>query len=172
MSLLSVQVRPVTGTNVSINAVDGSGNHLYPLHEFEPEINLPDTTLKKMQDVGDWPTFAYPGAMTIVATGEILGLGGNDSAQSIDAMTKREALINACLPPIDPVNPITYTSRKHGTLRVQYDHWSQAGDADFHCVLCRIPLKALSPGRFQYFINFKCFNPCFIGLDGTTILLP
>lgn len=172
MSLLSVQIRPASGTPVSINAVDGSGNHLYPLHEFEPEIDLADTSLKKMQDAGNWAAFSYPGAMTIIMTGEILGLGANDSAQSVDAMTKREALINACLPPINPVTPVVYTSRIHGTLRVQYDHWGQTGDADFHCILCRVPLKALSPGRFQYFINLKCFNPCFIGLDGTTILLP
>jgi hypothetical protein len=172
MSLTSVQIRPVSGSNLDINTTDGSGNHLYPLHEFEPEIDLDDTTLKKMQDAGVWAAFSYPGAMTIIASGEILGLGANDSAQSIDAMTKRDALINACLPPIDPVNPVTYTARKHGTLRVRYDHWSQAGDVDFHCILVRAPLKALSPGRCPYFINFRCFNPCFIGLDGITILLP
>jgi hypothetical protein len=172
MSLTLVRITPTTGSAVTVNTTDGSGNHLYPLHHFEPEPDLPDTTLKRMQDAGVWPTFAYPGAMTIVMDGEILGLGANDSAQSVDAMTKRAALTDACLPPINPVTPVTYTSRKHGTLRVRYDHWSQDGEVDFHCIMCRIPLAALSPGRMQYFINFKCFNPCFIGLDGTTILLP
>jgi len=171
MSLTTVQIRPVTGSNLSINTVDGSGNHLYPLHNFEPEQDLSDATLKKLQDVGEWPTFAYPGAMTIIADGEILGLGANDAAQSVDAMTKREVLIDACLPVLT-VPGTTYTSRKHGTLRVRYDHWTQDGDVDFHCVLCRIPLKALSPGRFQYFINFKCFLPFYIGVTNGAVLLP
>jgi len=171
MSLTLVQIRPVTGSNVTINTVDGSGNHLYPLHDFEPETDLPDTVLKKMQDAGVWPTFAYPGAMTIIATGEVLGLGASDSAISIDAMTKREALHDACLPALT-VPGTTYTSRKHGTLRVRYDHWSQDGDVDFHCILCRIPLKALMPGRHQYFINFKCFLPFFVGVTNGAVLLP
>jgi hypothetical protein len=172
MSLTSVQIRPVTGSNVSVNAVDGSGNHLYPLHEWEPEADLPDTVLKRMQAAGVWPTFAYAGAMTIIATGEVLGLGANDSARSIDAMTKREALQDACQPTYTINPPTTYTTRKHGTLRVRYDHWSQEGDVDFHCIMCRIPLAALSPARMTYFINFKCFYPFFVGVTDQAILLP
>lgn len=168
MSLTTVQIRPVTGSNLDINTVDGSGNHLYPLHSFEPEPEIDATAFKKMQASGVWPAFNYPGAMTITMDGEVLGLGASDSARSIDAMTKREALTDACLPALD----VTLTSRKHGTLRVRYDHWSQDGDVDFHCVLVRIPLAALSPARMQYFINLQCFNPYFTGVSNGAILLP
>ena len=168
MSLTKVEFRPASGSALEVNTVDGSGNHLYPLHEFEPEPELPDTSFKRMQAPGVWPTFAYPGAMTIVMTGEILGLGASDSAMSIDAMTKRQTLTDAVMPSLTT----TLTSRPHGTLRVRYDHWSQDGEVDYHCVLCRIPLRALSPGRFQYFINLKGFTPYFLGLDATTVLLP
>jgi hypothetical protein len=82
-------------------------------------------------------------------------------------MTKRAALIDACLPPLDPT--VTYTSRKHGTLRVRYDHWSETADVDFHCVLCKIPLEALEPANFEYTINFKCFTPYFVGTSSSTI---
>src|SRR5688572_2313654 len=137
MSLTKVEFRPVTGSNLEVNTVDGSGNHLYPLHEFEPEPEMPDTAFKRMQAAGVWPTFAYPGHMTIVMSGEILGLGANDAAQSVDAMTKRQTLTDVCMPTLNT----TLTSRKHGTLRVRYDHWAQDGEVDYHCVLIRIPLK-------------------------------
>lgn len=168
MSLTLVQFRPATGSNVTVNTVDGSGNHLYPLHNFEPEPDIDQTAIKKMQAAGVWATFNYPGAMTIVMDGEVLGLGANDAARSVDAMTKREALTDACFPPLN----VTLTTRKHGTLRVRYDHWTQDGDVDYHCVLCRIPLQALSPGRHQYFINLQCFNPYFIGVTDAAVLLP
>jgi hypothetical protein len=168
MSLVSVQIRPVSGSNLDINTTDGSGNHLFPLHEFEPEIDLPDVEFKRMQATGVWPVFAYPGAMTIIATGEVLGIGGSDSARSSDAMTKRASLMDACLPPVDSV----LTARKHGTLRVQYDHWAETADADFQCILCKIPIKAQSPARMQYFINFKCFTPYFVGTGTQTKYLP
>lgn len=167
MSLTSVQIRPVTGSNVDINTVDGSGNHLYPLSSFEPEVDLPEVVYKKMQQTGVWPTFSYPGAATIIAIGHVLGLGASDSARSIDAMTKRAALTDACLPPLDPAT--TYTSRKHGTLRVQYDHWTETADVEFHCVLVKIPLAALNPANMEFTINFKCFTPYFVGTGTQTI---
>lgn len=170
MSLTKVEIRPVVGSPLLINTVDGSGNHLFPLHEFEPEIDLPEETREKMQQTGVWPSFAYPGAMTIIATGDVLGLGSTDALRSTDAMTKRQTLKDACLPPLDPT--ITYTSRKHGVLRARYDHWTEDGDVDFHCILCRIPLKALSPARMPYFINFKCFTPYYVGVSTQAILIP
>ena len=164
MSLVKVELRPVVGSAVTINTVDGSGNHLYPLHNYDPEIDLPENEYKKMQATGIWPSFAYPGAMTVIMDGEVLGIGATDALLSTDMMTKRRALQNACLPPLD----VTLTSRKHGVLRIRYDDMSEDADADYHCILCKIPLAARSPGKAPYFINFKCFTPYFVGVGTST----
>ena len=98
MSLTKVEIRPPSGSPVTLNTQDGSGNHLYPLSEFEITTNIDAHDAKKMAAPGQWPTFHYPDAMTINAEGRILGIGGSDAARATDYITKRLALLMPSYP--------------------------------------------------------------------------
>lgn len=160
--ITKIELRPVTGSALEINTA------VYPVHGWEPEIDLPTNEIKKMQRTGLWPTFAYPGAMKIPLEGAILGNGATDALRASDVMAKRRALNDACLPPLD--QPLT--TRKHGVLRVRYEDMTEDADADFHCIMFRAPLKGPQGANIPFFINFLCFTPYFVGVGTQAIYLP
>ena len=163
--LTKVEIRPVTGSAVELNTTDGSGNHLYPLSEFNITTNIDQSgNAKRMAAPGQWPTFHYPDAMTIIAEGRILGIGGSDSARSADYVTKRLALLDAALPPA--VGP--YTSRHHGVLRVRMDGMTEDADAQVVLIAPSIPLAALYPAQSEFMLTWKAFEPYFIGVSTST----
>lgn len=151
--LSKVEVRPNTGSALTLNDLS------YPLHVFEIETNIDEHSFKRMAAAGEWPTYNYPGAMTIHAEGEILGTGSSDSAIASDTVSKRLALIDAILPPIGLL-----TARKHGVLRVKMDGMTEDADADIVVQTLSAPLNALSPGRVPFIVTWKGFNPWFTGV--------
>ena len=159
--LTKVEIRPQVGSPVEINTL------VYPLQEYDPELDLPTTSLKKMGQSGHWPTFSYPGTMTVILAGEIYGSGATNALIAEDTMAKRRALQDACLPPLDQ----TLTTRRHGTLRVRYDDMDEDADSDFHCVVCKIGLVAGQPGKAAYLINLHCFDPYFVGVTSSDIYI-
>ncbi|MBA3357457.1 MAG: hypothetical protein H0U18_16260 [Pyrinomonadaceae bacterium] len=161
--LTKVEIRPVSGSAVEVNAVDGSGNHLYPLSAFDIVTNIDSRDAKKMAAPGQWPTFAYPDAMTIHAEGNILGVGGSDAARATSYITQRLALLDAILPPVTLL-----TSRKHAVLRVRFDGMTEDADADVIVIQQSIPMAALFPANSQYMITWKAFLPYFVGLTTST----
>jgi hypothetical protein len=162
--LTKVEIRPVTGSNVEVNTVDGSGNHLYPLHDFNIVTNIDQHAAKKMAAAGEWKTFHYPDAMTITMEGTILGVGASDAARATDYITKRLALIDAVLPPPSGV----YTVRHHAVLRVRMDGMSEDADAEVVCVSPSFPMRALYPANSEFMVTFKGFVPYFVGVSSST----
>lgn len=164
MSLLKVEIRPVVGSALELNTVDGSGNHLFPLSEFNIETAIDATANpKKMAAPGQWPHFAYPDAMSISANGRILGIGANDSARAANYFSQRIDLINALLPPMTLL-----TSRKHAVLRVRFDGMTEDADADVICVQQAVPIAALYPAQSEFLITWKGFEPYFVGVTTST----
>lgn len=162
--LTKVEIRPVVGSPVEVNTVDGSGNHLYPLRDFSIVTNIDQHDAKKMSAVGQWPTFHYPDAMIITMEGSILGIGGSDSARATDYITKRLALIDAVLPPPTGV----YTTRHHAILRVRFDGMSEDADAEVVCTQPSFPMRALYPANSEFMVTWKGFVPYFVGVSTST----
>lgn len=163
MSLTKVEIRPVSGSNVTLNAVDGSGNHLYPLKRFEIITNIDTHDAKKMAAPGQWPTFHYPDALTIVAEGNILGIGASDALRATDYITKRLALLDAVLPPVT-----LQTARHHAVLRVRFDGMTEDADCNVVCVQQSMPMAALFPANSEFMITWKGFEPYFTGVTTPT----
>jgi len=161
--LTKVEIRPVTGSALELNTIDGSGNHGYPLSAFDIETNIDSRDAKKMAAPGQWPTFAYPDAMTIHAEGNILGVGASDATRATSYITQRLALLDAFLPPMTLV-----TSRKHAVLRVRFDGMSEDADADVIVIQQSIPMAALFPANSQYMVTWKSFLPYFVGATSST----
>lgn len=161
--LTKVEIRPNTGSNLELNTVDGSGNHVYPLSGFEIITNIDTHEAKKMAAPGHWPTFHYPDAMTIHAEGKILGIGANDTARATSYITQRINLLDAVLPPVQLL-----TTRKHGVLRVRFDGMTEDADADIVVVQQSIPIAALFPAYSEFMITWKAFEPYFTGVSTST----
>jgi len=161
--LTKVEIRPVTGSPVELNTTDGAGNHLYPLHTFEVVTNIDEHEAKKMAAPGQWPTFHYPDAMSIHAEGQLYGVGATDADRATDYITKRLALLDAVLPPVQLL-----TSRKHGVLRVRMDGMTEDADADVVVVQQSIPMAALFPANSAFMITWKGFLPYFTGVSSST----
>lgn len=155
--LTKFEVRPNTGSTLTLNDLN------YPLHVLEIETNIDTHEFKRMAAAGEWPTFHYPGAMTIHAEGEILGTGASDSAISNDTVSKRLALLDAILPPIGLL-----TTRKHGVIRIKMDGMTEDADADVVVVSLSAPMNAMSPGRVPFIVTWKGFNPWFTGVTTPT----
>jgi len=164
MSLTKVEIRPVTGSNVTLNTTDGSGNHLYPLRRFEITTNLDVHEAKKMAAPGHWPTFSYADAMIINAEGSILGVGASDAARATSYITQRLALLDAVLPPVG-----LQTARRHGTLRVRFDGMSEDADVDVVVTSQSMPMAALFPAHSDFMITWKAFLPYFTGVTTATV---
>ena len=164
MSLTKVEIRPVVGSTLELNTTDISGNHLYPLSTFDitTAIDTP-TAAKRMALPGEWPTFAYPGAMTVEAEGHILGIGANDAARATSYITQRLAFVDAVLPPMTLL-----TSRKHAVLRVRMDGMTEDADADVICISQAVPLAALFPAQSEFTVVWKGFLPWFVGTSTST----
>jgi hypothetical protein len=162
--LTKVEIRPNVGSPVELNTTDGSGNHLYPLHDFNITTNIDQHDQKKMAAAGQWKTFHYPDAMSIVAEGAILGIGASDAARATDYITKRLALIDAVLPPVTGV----LTSRIHGILRVRMDGMTEDADAEVVCTAPSFPMAALFPANSEFQITWKGFLPYFVGVSTST----
>jgi hypothetical protein len=162
--LTKVEIRPIVGSAVELNTTDGSGNNLYPLHDFNITTNIDQHDAKKMAAPGQWKTFHYPDAMTIIAEGAILGVGASDAARATDYITKRLALIDAVLPPPSGV----YTSRTHGVLRVRFDGMTEDADAEVVVVQPSFPMRALYPANSEFQITWKAFVPYFVGVSSST----
>lgn len=163
--LTKVEIRPLTGSPVELNAVDGSGNHLFPLGEFDIISNIDDPgDAKKMAAHGQWPKFHYMDALTVNAIGRILGVGASDAARATDYITKRLALLDALLPPVATLQ----TSRYHGVLRVRMDGMTEDADANVVCKSKSIPLAALFPAQSDFLIMWKSFEPYFVGVTSST----
>ena len=161
--LTKVEIRPLVGSAVELNTTDGSGNHLYPLSQFEIITNMDVHDAKKMAAPGQWPTFTYMDAMTIHAEGRILGIGANDAARSTDYITKRLALMDAIMPPVTLL-----TSRHHAVLRVRFDGMSEDADTNVVTIQQSMPLAALFPASSDYLITWKSFEPYFTGVSSST----
>jgi len=157
MSLTLVQIRPNTGSTLDINTLD------YPLSVFEIETNIDTHEFKRMAAAGEWPSFHYPGAMTIHCEGRILGTAATDALRSADTISKRLALLDAVLPPITLV-----TARKHGVLRIQMDGMTEAADTDIVVTQMSAPFNALNPANIEFLITWKGFNPWFTGVNTQT----
>lgn len=163
MSLTKVEVRPVTGSAVELNRVDGSGNHIYPLVQFDIETNIDVHDFKKMSAPGQWPSYHYPDAMTINAQGRILGVGASDAARASDYFSQRLALVDAVLPPLTVL-----TTRYHAVLRVRFDGMTEDADAQVVVIQNSIPLAALFPAYSEFMITWKAFLPYFVGVTTQT----
>lgn len=155
--LSKFEVRPNTGSNLTLNDLN------YPLHVLEIETNIDEHAFKRMAAAGEWPTFNYPGAMTIHAEGEILGTGASDSAIANDTVSKRIALLDAILPPVTLL-----TARKHGVIRIKMDGMTEDADTDVVVTSLSAPLNAMSPGRVPFIVTWKGFNPWFTGVSSST----
>jgi hypothetical protein len=164
VSLTKVEIRPVVGSPLEINTTDGSGNHLFPLSQFDIVTAIDQqTNAKKMALPGAWPTYHYPDAMTINAQGRILGIGANDTARAISYIAQRLAMLDALLPPLTLL-----TSRKHAVLRVRMDGMTEDADADVVCIQQAVPLAALFPAQSEFMVTWKGFEPYFVGLSTQT----
>ena len=163
MSLTKVEVRPVTGSPLELNTVDGSGNHVYPLDGFDIETNIDTHDFKKMSAPGQWPAYHYPDAMSINATGKILGVGASDAARASNYFSQRLALVDAVLPPLTVL-----TTRYHAVLRVRFDGMTEDADAQVVVVQNSIPLAALFPAYSEFMITWKAFLPYFVGVSTST----
>lgn len=162
MSLLKVEIRPIVGSPLEINTVDGSGNNRFPLKQFDIVSNVDDPgDARKVGAHGQWPKFHYVDALTVDAVGDILGVGGDNDARAADYITQRLALLDALLPPID-VSPMT--SRYHATLRVRMDGMDEDADALVVCKSKTIPIVANYPAYSEFQILWKSFEPYFVGV--------
>lgn len=145
-----IEYHPNIGAPVELNDL------IYPLHDFDIQTNIDVRAFKKMAQHGEWPSFHYPGAMTITAEGDIIGSGATPTE---DYVVKRLALIGAILPPIQVL-----TTRRHGFLRLQLDGWTEAADADVVCTNPSVPMQALYPAISPFQIVWKGFLPYFVGV--------
>lgn len=162
--LTKVEIRPVVGSPLELNTVDGSGNHVYPLSEFTIVTNIDQgQDAKKMAAPGQWPRFHYPDALTINATGRILGIGVSDTARAQDYVTKRLNLLDAVLPPVTLL-----TSRHHAVLRVRMDGMTEDADTNVVVISQSIPMAALFPANSEFIITWKGFEPYFVGVSTST----
>jgi hypothetical protein len=162
--LTKVEIRPNTGSPLEINTVDGSGNPVFPLHTFEINTNIDSKDFRKMAAPGQWPSFAYPDAMTIHAEGNIVGVGANDAARATSYITQRIALADAALPPVTLL-----TARIHGVLRVRMDGMTEDADAQIHCTAISIPMASMFPANSEYMLTWKGFQPFFTGVSTSTV---
>jgi len=161
--LTKVEIRPISGSALTINTEDGSGNQVYPLHEFDIETNLDDPSYKKMAAAGEWESFGYPDAMTIYGEGQILGIGGSDAARSASYVAQRLALVDALLPSM-----ALQTSRIHAVLRVRMEGMTEDADARVRIVQQSVPLTAMQGARGAYRFTMKSFVPVFLGVSTST----
>jgi hypothetical protein len=158
--LVKVEIRPVSGSAVEINTADGSGNQVYPLHQFDIETALDNPSYKKMASAGEWESFGYPDAMTVYAEGDILGIGASDSARAANYVTQRLALVEALLPPMT-----LQTSRIHAILRVRMEGMTEDADARVRIVSQSVPLAAMQGARSSFRFTVKSFVPVFLGVS-------
>lgn len=149
-----IQYIPNVGSTVTLNDLN------YPLHVCEIETTLDPREFKKMSESGEWPTFTYPGAMTIHVEGDIVGYGGTPS---VDYVTKRLAILDAVLPPIGVLQ-----ARHHGTLRMKLEGMSENADALVVCSQQSIPMKSLYPSISEFSVTWKAFLPYFTGVSSQT----
>ena len=158
--LTKVEIRPVTGSPLTINTEDGSGNPVYPLQNFDIETALDNPSYKKMAAAGEWESFGYPDAMTISGDGEILGIGASDALRAADYVEQRLALVEALLPPMTLV-----TSRIHAVLRVRMDGMTEDADARVRITSQSLPLAAMQGARGGFRFTMKSFVPVFLGVS-------
>jgi len=153
----------VVGSPLEVNRVDGSGNHIYPLSEFDIETNIDTHDFKKMSAPGQWPSYHYPDAMIVNMTGRILGVGASDTLRAADYFAQRLALVDAVLPPLQVL-----TARYHAVLRVRFDGMTEDADAQVVVTQNSIPLAALFPAYSEFMITWKSFLPYFVGVTTQT----
>ena len=157
--LTKVEIRPVTGATLLINTEDGSGNPLYPLHNFDIETALDNPSYKKMAAAGEWESFGYPDALTVSGDGDILGVGSTDALRAANYVTQRLALVEALLPPMTLM-----TSRIHAVLRVRMDGMTEDADVRVRITSQSVPLAAMQGARSAFRFTMKGFVPVFIGV--------
>lgn len=158
--LTKFEIRPVVGSALELNTVDGSGNHLYPLRICDIQTNIDTHEFKRLAQSGEWPSFHYPGALSAHVEGNILGFG---ATASNDYVTKRLALVDAALPALGVL-----TSRKHAVLRIRMDGMTEDADTDVVVTAIQIPMAALFPANSEFMITWKGFNPYFTGVSSST----
>ena len=154
---------PHVGSAVELNTVS-SGNHRYPLHEFEiiALIDQPQAA-KRMAYPGEWKKFHYPAAQTIHAEGQILGAGSSDLTRAQDYVAQRIALLDALTPPVQLLS-----TRTHGMLRVDMYGMSEAAEVECVCTARQVPMQALFPANSTFMIQWKAFEPYFTGVSTST----
>jgi hypothetical protein len=156
------EIRPVSGSPIELNLMT-AGIPIYPLSVCDIFTNMDTKEFKRMAAAGEWPSFSYPGALTVHVEGKVIGAGATDALASADYVTKRLALLDAVLPPIQ-----TLTSRKHAVLRCRLDGMTEDADTDVIVTSPQIPMVALYPAISEFMITWKGFNPYFTGVTTST----
>lgn len=153
-----IQFVPVSGDNVLLNGED----LIYPLEEFDTNIEFEGDDLAKMQDVGQWPNYKYPRKRIWTATGHILS---DSTSQYWD---RRKALLG----PIVGSGRITpYGARQHGELHIQVD-----GDPNtyFSAVVLddyEAPIAALYPTVTAFTFTWHAFDPFVRSVSDSNVIL-
>lgn len=161
--LTKVEWRPISGSPIELNTVDGSNNPLYPLEVFDIETAIDNPSYKKMASSGEWESFGYPDALTVNGEGNILGIGSSDATRAANYVSQRLALVDALLPTME-----LQTSRIHGVLRVRMDGMTEDADARCRVTQQSVPLAAMQGARSMFRVTWKSFVPVFIGVNTST----
>jgi hypothetical protein len=145
---ITVTFKPEAGTSIVLN------NDAYPVDEaFEVDVEFSDPAVKKMQRSGEWPTFGYPGAVSISLEGHILG------TSKADYWTKRNAFLVALTPP-----PGEQTKRRHGIVTIADSDAAEPMFGDCRIVHRIAHLENLSPERGPFLVTFKVFETYLTGV--------
>ena len=123
-------------------------NFRFPLHEFEMQTYVEQSPQSKMQQPGEWPTFAYPRYRTFYLKGAILGVdaeGYNDAAGDLKEVVQ---------PPYQ-----FYSARRHGVLNIQFYGDATIYHMDVTLVSLETPKEANFPSVGDYIINWRGFEP-------------
>ena len=133
-----------------------------PLKTFEIDGELKTTDRPKMQEPGDWQSFAYLGKLLVHLAGDLIG---DTSEEYID---NRLRFMRVICPPWQPQ---PQKNRAWGTLYIKYYGVERfKGD----CTCDGVPDPGdmgFNPTVSEYSVTFKVFNPYWIGDSGNRYLI-
>lgn len=155
-----IQIRPVTGSPLTINNSDYNVTNL----ETDAQYSDPEVIEKAFLS-GEWPTYSLARGMPLTFEGAIFGYGATDALIAADCATKTQTF-KAALHRVHDVTPPT--SRPHGTLRVRQTGWAEDADAPYHVVSVRVPDVAGMVAVGEFFVALKMFNIWFTGVSTST----
>lgn len=127
-------------------------NDIWPLKNFEVEVNMRGERIDRMEEPGEWPTRTQVGAALIHCGGDVL------KNTSDDYITERMRAINILVPA-----GVIEQERKMGTLTLLYNNFEPLIN---DCTLDgypSLPMQALYPSVTEYSITFRVFAGYMIG---------